>query len=166
MYLPIEFECYSGDWNAINEEEYADLRSQIPSLPETKPENWCHGVYYITQDAFPVLGRLGIKFKVSQEEQRGVGQMLVKLQDRIDDLELKASRHDLAKLAQEGAAVQIAVPGFALMAINEVTVLDDCCTDELQSYLNDGWHILAVCPPNAQRRPDYVLGRNNHEVPN
>ena len=26
--------------------------------------------------------------------------------------------------------------------------------------LDDGWRILAICPPNSQRRPDYILGRS------
>ena len=58
-----------------------------------------------------------------------------------------------------GRAVQIAIPDLDLMRIREVTNLDDCCTDELQKHLEEGWRILAVCPPNAKRRPDYILGR-------
>jgi hypothetical protein len=37
--------------------------------------------------------------------------------------------------------------------------LDDACTDDVQRHLDEGWKILAVCPPNSQRRPDYILGR-------
>jgi hypothetical protein len=38
-------------------------------------------------------------------------------------------------------------------------LLDDACTDNLQAHLNEGWRIIAVCPPDAKRRPDYILGR-------
>ena len=66
---------------------------------------------------------------------------------------------------QQGTAVQIAVPDMALMYIDEVCVETDFCTDALQSMLDDGWRILAVCPPNSQRRPDYILGRRKHKDP-
>lgn len=60
---------------------------------------------------------------------------------------------------QSGQVVQIAVPDIGLLQIDEVTWMEDACTEELQARLEDGWRILAVCPPNAQRRPDYILGR-------
>lgn len=58
-----------------------------------------------------------------------------------------------------GAAVQITVTDMALLMLNEVTWEENCCTQRLQERLDEGWRILAVCPPNAQRRPDYILGR-------
>ena len=54
----------------------------------------------------------------------------------------------------------VTVPGIGLMAIREVCVELDLCTDRLQSLLDEGWRILAICPQPDQRRPDYVLGRN------
>lgn len=57
--------------------------------------------------------------------------------------------------------IQVAIPDLALLSLNEVCVLEDACTDELQGKLDGGWRILAVCPPNSQRRPDYVLGRRS-----
>lgn len=56
--------------------------------------------------------------------------------------------------------IQIAIPNLALLSITEVMVEEDACTDQLQGRLNDGWRIIAVCPPNSQRRPDYILGRS------
>ena len=55
--------------------------------------------------------------------------------------------------------IQVAIPDLALLSIREVRVLEDACTNELQRELNEGWRILAVCPPNSQRRPDYILGK-------
>lgn len=57
--------------------------------------------------------------------------------------------------------IQVAIPDLALLSLNEVCVLEDACTDELQSKLNGGWRIIAVCPPNSQRRPDYILGKTS-----
>lgn len=55
--------------------------------------------------------------------------------------------------------VFVQVPHVGLLAIDEVEVLEDCCTENLQGRLDTGWRILCVCPPNAARRPDYILGR-------
>lgn len=55
--------------------------------------------------------------------------------------------------------VYVQVPHVGLLAVDEVQVEEDCCTDLLQRRLNEGWRILCVCPPNAARRPDYILGR-------
>ena len=58
----------------------------------------------------------------------------------------------------------IHIPNIGLLAINHVMVLEDACTDQLQKCLTEGWSIIAVCPPNACRRPDYVLGRENRKL--
>lgn len=55
--------------------------------------------------------------------------------------------------------VKVVMPGIGLLRFDHVTVVYDCCTDELRSYLKLGWRIIAVCPQPDQRRPDYVLGR-------
>jgi hypothetical protein len=81
--------------------------------------------------------------------------MLVKLQNRIDQVE-QQSRGNVHQFSDR---VQITIPDLGLLYIDEVTHMDDACTDTLQDKLDDGWRILAVCPPNAQRRPDYILGR-------
>lgn len=54
----------------------------------------------------------------------------------------------------------VVVPGLGLMEIREVCVENDFCTEMLQQRLNEGWRILAICVQPDQRRPDYVLGRN------
>ena len=56
---------------------------------------------------------------------------------------------------------QISVANIGLMQITAVEVHDDMCTDMLQEALDDGWRILAVCPPNDARRPAYVLGHTD-----
>lgn len=67
----------------------------------------------------------------------------------------------LRAIAPDGVThiVNVQVPHVGLLAIDEVMVEENACTDGLQRLLNDGWRILCVCPPNAARRPDYILGR-------
>jgi hypothetical protein len=55
--------------------------------------------------------------------------------------------------------VSVHVANNALMRVDETKVLEDCCTEDLQGWLDDGWRILAICPQPDQRRPDYILGR-------
>ena len=56
------------------------------------------------------------------------------------------------------------ISGGNLLGINELCLKEDCCTDELQQALDEGWRLLAVCPQES-RRPDYVLGRYNEVHP-
>lgn len=58
--------------------------------------------------------------------------------------------------------VEVHTPGNMLATYNETLLLEDACTDELQKSLDNGWRIVAACP-QAQRRPDYILGRYNPE---
>lgn len=62
--------------------------------------------------------------------------------------------------------VQVHMPGYTLATYNATMLLQDACTDALQSALDDGWRIVAALPQPDQRRPDYVLGRYdpNHEA--
>lgn len=54
---------------------------------------------------------------------------------------------------------QVSVANDKLLSITDVTWLENACTQELQGFLDEGWRILAVCPSNDQRRPDYILGK-------
>lgn len=55
--------------------------------------------------------------------------------------------------------IQVAIPNLLLFAVDEVTWLEDACTEDLQKHLDDGWRILAVCPAENSRRPTYIIGR-------
>lgn len=46
-----------------------------------------------------------------------------------------------------------------LSKINQIMLLENCCSDELQNKLSEGWRIISVAPQPNQRRPDYVLGK-------
>ena len=161
MYLLVEF---TGNFQLekMSDDDWSELHQAVPSVPAEKPKHcWIHGDHLVTDDNISVIQKFGLTFKISDRQaDGGVGTMLVKLTDRIRSLELDAA--NTAQLIQNGAAVQIHVPDLVLLGFNEVTHADNCCTDALQSFLEEGWRIIAVCPPNAQRRPDYILGRRKH----
>lgn len=56
--------------------------------------------------------------------------------------------------------INVSVAGAGLYAVQSVHYEEDCCTMHLQSLLDLGWRILAVCPPNDTRRPTYILGHH------
>lgn len=76
------------------------------------------------------------------------------------DAEHRPSHRKTADLPP-ASYIQVAIPNLALLEIRTVQVLEDACTEKLQLELDDGWRILAVCPPNSQRRPDYILGKTS-----
>lgn len=152
MIVSVSFQTWSEEWRNLSDEDYLDLRREVPSLPEDRSR--AYGSHLLDEAGLRAVARRNLQVTLEPAVEHT---MLVKLQDRIRALEL--SQASQAEMAQQGAMVQIHIPDISLWYVSEVMVLDDCCTDNLQTYLNDGWHILAVCPPNAQRRPDYVLGR-------
>ena len=124
---------------------------------ETRPDEiwnvdrWSFGTSQrITLEEAHGLEIAGIKLSLEGVD----GTMLTKMQHRADKYGAVTPME-----MTTGQVVQIAVPDLGLLQIDEVDWMEDACTQELQARLNDGWRILAVCPPNAQRRPDYILGR-------
>jgi hypothetical protein len=75
------------------------------------------------------------------------------IEKRLDHLETDFN------MLKSGSIIQMHVPNFALLTFNQVEVEENCCTEQLQRRLNDGWRIMAVCPPLDERRPAYILGR-------
>lgn len=85
----------------------------------------------------------------------------------------EAAERILAKLANVDAGLfpektynekcDVHVPGIGLLAINRTMLLEDACTDQLNTALANGWRIIAACPQPDQRRPDYILGKYDPE---
>lgn len=156
MIVQASINAWDGKWAKLTDEQYAALRAALPHLPEVREERPPYESFITDERGVRALAAA----KLSVDLEPGAeNTMLVKLQDRIAVLEHGVDRLNMAELAAAGAVVQVHVPDLPLMLIDEVDYMDDACTVELQSRLNDGWRILAVCPPNAQRRPDYILGR-------
>ena len=69
-----------------------------------------------------------------------------------------SSKFDRA-VTHDKSGIIVHIPNQELFAIQECKVLNDCCTDELNKVISEGWRILAICPQPNQRRPDYIMGR-------
>lgn len=158
--INVEIESYWDEkwWETINWEE---LQKVWPlATGEEKPKNayGLTGPCRVTYDEATALAQMGVKLKVVPLP----GMMVTKMKDRhLWEYGNTVTPEDVTT----GNAIQIAVADLPLMYIDEVCVETDFCTEALQEMLNDGWRILAVCPPNSQRRPDYILGRRKSKDP-
>lgn len=141
---------FGAIWENLDWPAFAAL---WPLAPDEKPAGAYHldgGPCRLSDEEIVGLTALGVPLVVKPLP----GMMVVKMQDRAK------WDHDVKPQAiRDGSAISIAVPDLGLMYIDEVRVEEDYCTDMLQGDLDDGWRILAICPPNAARRPDYILGR-------
>lgn len=160
--INVEIESYWDDkwWATI---EWAEFQKYWPlAVDPEKPKNayGLTGPCRVSYEEATALANMGVKLKVVPLP----GMMITKMKDTNRHLWEYGTRIDPIDVT-EGSAVQIAVPDMALMYIDEVCVETDFCTDALQDMLNEGWRILAICPPNSQRRPDYILGRRKKRDP-
>jgi hypothetical protein len=127
--------------------QYQELRTKFPKLrlPETQSEisHWFDPYEILIDDAdFEYLDNLGVKMSL----RRVKGLHHPQIVQRHHPLEQRIN--------------QVSVSNVGLMQINRVEVLEDFCTFALQERLNDGWKIIAVCPPNDTRRPTYIVGKH------
>jgi hypothetical protein len=152
MFARIELEYRAEEViKKLSRPELAQLQAALPSIalpgPDASFEGWrldwnSREQTVDLSTTGPVLIGLGLEFTIKRftscyrvaEPERAPGQQTV-------------------------TNIQVAIPNLLLFAVDEVRLLENGCTDELQRMLEDGWRILAVCPPPAQRRPDYILGR-------
>lgn len=149
----VELDYYGRDSiqkRELSEEAYHKLREAVPGLglpfeyTEEKLKGWWPGDIVCDEKDVEALTEAGIKVTIGR---------------------LKGLRYD----GDRGSPLQAAAPqvsmisvaNVGLLSVRTVHYLQDCCTDELQRHLNEGWRILAVCPPNDTRRPDYILGRSD-----
>lgn len=136
-----QFEVLKNTWPCFDKER---TREHLHSLPKQR----------LSIEEAAILQAADIPLEIEGVD----GTMITKMRDRgkqwgWENRDVKPS--DIL----DGNAVQITIPDMALLFFNKVTWMEDACTEELQAKLDEGWRILAVCPPNAQRRPDYILGR-------
>lgn len=134
-------------------EDYERLRKIFPNNDATLPEDQSaintEGYWYLPDTildeiALEWLVELGFKMTIKRWK------CTYQLPERIKDPK---------KVVDGQQITHIHIPNIGLLMIDDVTWLEDACTQELQTMLDSGWRILAICPPNGVRRPDYILGR-------
>lgn len=133
----------------MTREDYIVLDHAIPQLNLSKwseekteaPSNYFSGntLIDLTTDG-PILAHYGLKFSISRFK--------------------GTYKSAVTDGSQTHTHIHVAIPAVGLLCMDEVMVLDDACTVNLNSHLTEGWRIVAVCPPDAQRRPDYIIGRS------
>lgn len=95
--------------------------------------------------------------------EKGAIQQVYELSNKEDlhkaiSVAIESSTQFIAKLFNE--RTQAETPGSSLFSVTETKLLEDACTDLVQTNIAEGWRIIAVCP-QPQRRPDYVMGRQH-----
>ena len=81
---------------------------------------------------------------------------IIRVQDKFEEA---LKRFD--KNVEFNEKCDVHISNMGILNINEVGIIENACTDSLQSELDKGWRILAAMPQPDQRRYDYVLGRYN-----
>lgn len=162
----VDFE-YIYDWNSDSEVEKArkikareERTAFLTSIGVTlKPGTEDHPTGILLNDSQLVQAmsrKLELKVKNTREFASEADGALVKFNTLAAKL--------LALPAMERSfneKCHVHMPGQALATYNEVMLLADACSDNLQNTLDAGWRIIASCPQPDQRRPDYILGRFN-----
>jgi len=131
----------------MSPETYAELRERmvgILELPEASESlyDWSTYKFVGIMEDVEYLAGLGVKCQISRVRGTFV--------EKLPKLGVPEP------IGQQ--VVNITIPNVGLLAIKKLLVLPDECTDAVQRYLDEGWRIVAVCPPNDTRRPTYILG--------
>lgn len=153
---------------ASNEEDKAKLWAErhaiVTSLGIEVPVGFDKSSYssfdmVVTGEQLINLSLKGVVYKVVQEVNLGSepSQALVNIQKVANKLEVLLASSSIENLFNN--KVEVHMPGAALSTYNHIMLMEDACSNGLQDELNSGWRIIACCPQNDQRRPDYILGR-------
>lgn len=164
----------------INANGYAYYKDYVKAYDKAKPianvlgvdlepfiaESW--GEEYksytlLPSSTFVVNKETLLELTISNFEFKVNGQVkvVVNIQEAFEEVENRQVN------IMEGASTvynnkcDVHMPGNMLAMYNDILLLEDSCTDALQSALTSGWRIIAACPQPDKRRPDYVLGRWN-----
>lgn len=87
--------------------------------------------------------------------------ILLKIEERASQIDKTINILNSSTFNQK---VNVHVGGGLITTYNELLLKEDVCTDLLQTELNNGWRIIAVCVQPNNRRPDYILGRFNPKL--
>ena len=158
----VEFQSWNNKFEELDEEQWLRVQVLIESAKRVefkdRKEFLPYDKFTLSAQEAQELAEMGLKIELAPLPHN----MFTKMSERNGYWEGKYGVE--AGALANGNAANIHIPDLGLLMIKQVINLDDACTDLLRDYLSKGWKILAVCPPNAQRRPDYILGHNDPEA--
>lgn len=154
--IELDYRNLEQAWESL---DWDKVKANWPLAQEEKPKGyWSLKTGPCRLEEHEVHALMALGFRVEAVPYPGT--MLTKMQDRA---KWEYSAPITPEALSSASVVNIAIPDFCLLQIQTVTVIEDACTDYLQDLLDEGWRILAVCPPNAARRPDYILGHKDKD---
>ena len=131
-------------FKAKSPEEYAELRKRHKylELPEKQDDlpDWWTGKFVGTFADVEALANDGIECTIK----------------RVRGVYAETLPNQLG--TQTVTTNNVVIPSVGLFAVTHLKVLENECTNYVQSWLDRGWRIVAVCPPNDTRRPTFILG--------
>lgn len=151
--MKMRFTIPYGTREKITDELYAKL-VEVCDLPKERKEYWGNEIEGDIEAVVDLIGPVEVTGRMTP----WITNHFVRLVERIERLEIqKAVSTEVPQAFNQ--KVNVHVPGLGLLLLDEIQVMEDCCTDLIQKELDNGWRIVAVCPQPDSRRPDYVLGR-------
>ena len=114
--------------------KYKELADQFPCLKlpkfEKRTDWYPSGNVLVDEDELENLTKKG--FEPTLKKVKGVGYSAGSLTE--------------GQLKQPFVSL-ISVANVGLFSVQKIIYIEDACTDSIQDMLNDGWRIVAVCPP-------------------
>lgn len=154
-YLKNEYKEIAG----YNQRFFCDINIFLEEFPNTKFKILGTKVVNIDIDSSEIISQREKAIETMVENQKNTIETMMK-----NFMEMSKNIAENLKVDTLNQKCDVHIGGGLLMTVNETLLLEDSCTDRLQSELNSGWRILAVCVQPDGRRPDYVLGRFNPDL--
>lgn len=137
-----------GKLRDLSDDDYIALRDAL-ELPELPPLDAKDTAYFTdgllcSVNDIATFTRFGIAPRISRV--RGI------FQESLTQLGVPEPQPGQPQI------VNIAIPNASLFAVQTLQVIENECTNYVQMWLDKGWRIVAVCPPNDCRRPTFILG--------
>lgn len=135
---------------ALTPEAYEAFRGEFPDFNPPEDQTglekwWPYHTMHGTEQDFWALVKLGVK----PSAKRIRGTFVEQLPHEFSPVPVPPATTSI---------VNVSVPNAALFAVQSITWVEDACTDAIQHMMDEGWRIVAVCPPNDTRRPTYIMG--------
>jgi len=138
--------------DAISDAAYESLREMLELPPvEERAEANVKSEFIGTLDDVNVLCRAGIIPSIKRVR----GMMIAETEMPVRQ---QLVSEEFPRFDGGPSIINLTIPNAALFAVRTLMVIENECTNRVQQLLDEGWRIVAVCPPNDTRRPDYILG--------